>query len=372
MMGAIRRRIDAFWGSGESAITLPPMDGALRPNSRLDESEVLAQLDAPDNLATDGACVFLSRGSDILAFVPGAQAGGGPDSFPFASFSDTISCIAAHPSGQLAVGLDDGRIVIHGGKWNGTALTRLGDLDVRCPTAMAFLDETTLVVCLGSQQNAPSDWKRDLMERNQSGSVWQIDIPSKRAVRLADGLGYPYGVSLAKDGRIIVAEAWRHRLIAISRDAAPALVLGDLPGYPSRLAPGFAGGHWLAVFAPRRQMVEFVLREAGYRKRMMREIPQQYWMAPALRSGDSFREPLQGGAVKQLGTLKPWAPTRSYGLLLRLNDMYQPVDSLHSRADGRRHGITSALDLGDHVLVTSKGGNAVLKLDPALSSELGQ
>jgi hypothetical protein len=61
-----------------------------------------------------------------------------------------------------------------------------------------------------------------------------------------------------------------------------------------------------------------------------------------------------------MGMLKPWAPTRSYGLVVRLDRDLQPVASFHSRADGKRHGIASCLVEGDRLLAASKGGNEVL------------
>ena len=88
------------------------------------------------------------------------------------------------------------------------------------------------------------------------------------------------------------------------------------------------------MFAPRSQLVEFVLREPAYRRRMMAEVPRPFWMAPKLRSGRSFYEPLQGGGVKHLGILKPWAPTLSCGLCVRLDRNCSSRASLHSRADG--------------------------------------
>ena len=138
------------------------------------------------------------------------------------------------------------------------------------------------------------------------------------------------------------------------------MLLDDLPGYPARLTAAGSGGFWLSVFAPRDQLVEFILQERPFCARMMNEVEPDYWMAPALVSGQTFLEPLQGGAIRQLGKLKPWAPSRSYGLLVRLNAHLQPVASFHSRADGRHHGITSAVEMSGRVVLTSKGGNAVI------------
>jgi hypothetical protein len=95
---------------------------------------------------------------------------------------------------------------------------------------------------------------------------------------------------------------------------------------------------------------------------MVSEIDPDYWIAPALANGRSFLEPIQGGALKQMGVLKPWAPSRSYGLVIKLNDDFEPTLSLHSRADGSRHGTASVLEHSETLFVASKGGNVVLGL----------
>jgi hypothetical protein len=111
------------------------------------------------------------------------------------------------------------------------------------------------------------------------------------------------------------------------------------------------------------------LREPQFRQRMMREIDPRFWVAPSLHYARDYREPLQAGAIKQLGELKPWAPSRSYGLIVGLDPDFTPARSFHSRADGKRHGITSCLERGDRLLLTSKGGNAILSLEQARNGE---
>jgi hypothetical protein len=145
-------------------------------------------------------------------------------------------------------------------------------------------------------------------------------------------------------------------------NGAQEIVLDKLPGYPARLASDGDGGAWLCLFAPRNRLIEFVLQEDAYRADMMREIARDYWIAPALSSGAAFLEPLQCGGVKTMGIHKPWSPTRSYGLVVRLDRTLRPVSSFHSRANGRRHGITSVVEVDGRVLATSKGGNAILRL----------
>ena len=348
--------LDLFRGK---AVTIPPMDGALRPDTALDGADVVTELRAPDNLCFDGARVLFSSGAELLALT-GASAA----PVPVHRFDAEIAALAA-ADGHLAVALADGRILLGDGRAAPVPLSL--DAQLNCPTALAFGRDGALYLCNGSDRHAPADWVVDLMERGASGSVWRIAPGSGRAERLAGGLAYPNGILLDEAGGCaIVAESWRHRLLALPLPGgAPAPVLSKLPGYPARLAPAAGGGAWLALFAPRNRLIEFVLLEDEYRADMMRDVPREYWIAPTLASGRSFLEPLQCGGVKTMGIHKPWSPSRSYGLVARLDAAMQPVASLHSRANGRRHGITSVVERAGRLLATARGGDALLGIDLA-------
>jgi hypothetical protein len=174
-----------------------------------------------------------------------------------------------------------------------------------------------------------------------------------------------------KDGRgLAVAESWRHRLVGIpAHGGGVTPILGKLPGYPARPGPAADGGAWLALFAPRNRLIEFILLEDAYRADMMREVPRECWIAPALASETSFLEPLQCGGVKTMGIHKPWSPSRSYGLVVKLDADLQPIASFHSRANGTRHGVTSVAEIAGRVLAASKGGDIIL--DIGQSSAMG-
>jgi hypothetical protein len=102
---------------------------------------------------------------------------------------------------------------------------------------------------------------------------------------------------------------------------------------------------------------------------MIAEVDPEFWIAPALSSGRSFKEPLQAGGVIRLGIHKSWAPTRSYGLLARLDAALTPLWSGHSRADGKRHGITSLVEVDGSLLATSKGKGEVIAITHTTPSE---
>jgi hypothetical protein len=360
MIAALRRAVDAWRGGGPQAVTVPPMDGALRPNQAIEEAPVLLTIEAPDNLCDDGGRILFSSRSSVLEL---RLAGDAASAALIETFDPTITALAAHPGGGAAIALNDGRVVLRGGAHGGKTLSQVGDRPIVCPTALLFADADTLLLALGSQQNPPERWKHDLMQGNASGSVWRVDLAGGTASCLGDRLAYPYGLLQAADGAVIVSESWRNQLIRLSPGAKPAAQLTDITGYPARLCAAQSGA-WLAVFAPRSQLIEFVLREKDYRDQMMAEIPEELWIAPSIAATRSFLEPLQGGALKQLGILKPWAPTRSYGLLIRLDGSFEPRASLHSRADGRRHGITSCIELDGRLLATSKGGDAIVAMPP--------
>lgn len=347
--------LDLFRGK---AVTIPPMDGAFRPNTALDEADVVLEVGAPNNLAFDGVQLLFSSGGDVLSLVRGGDAPERVEQLPA-----TVTAMATGPERALAIACDDGTIVIDGGRHADKKLTPASLGNLACPTALAFDGADHLLVAQGSARHRATDWAVDLMEKNAAGSLWRVDLESGAAQRLAGNLAFPYGI-LIQGERVVVAESWRHRLIAIPRGGgAPQPLLTKLPGYPARLSPASDGGAWLALFAPRNRLIEFVLLENDYRTAMMREIDRPNWIAPALASGASFLEPLQSGGVKTMGIHKPWSPSRSYGLVVRLDAALQPVASYHSRANGRRHGITSVIEAGGQVLAASQGGNAILAID---------
>jgi hypothetical protein len=354
------RALDIIRGK---AITIPPMDGALRPNTALDEAPLLLAVEQPDNLAWIDDRLVFSTGGKAMAIDPAA-----PGSVPetLVEFPAAISALAGRPAGGSAVALDNGEIRIWDAQGAETTLEGIGPHSLKCPTALLFRDQDTLIVCQGSQSVPPSGWARDLMQKGSTGSVWRLELKSGKQTCLASGLAFPHGV-LTRGDELIVSESWRHRLIALSaeRPGRPRVVLANLPGYPSRLSPSGDSGAWLCLFAPRNRLIEFILQEDNYRAAMLADVEPRFWIAPALATRQSFLEPLQCGGVTTMGISKAWAPTRSYGLLVRLDRDMQPVASHHSRSNGRRHGITSAIEVSGHVIAASRGGDAIVGMNAA-------
>src|SRR5204863_8992266 len=131
------------------AVTIPPMDGALRPNTALDEAHIMKSCEEPDNIVSVAGELIYSSGRDIFAMNNGK---------PIASFDSAITAIAANSSGTVAVGLNAGGIVFHKGK--------ASPLDgFNCPTALAFDGANSLYICNGSDTHSASEWAADLMRK---------------------------------------------------------------------------------------------------------------------------------------------------------------------------------------------------------------
>jgi hypothetical protein len=365
----LRKLADGLHWRDRSVVTIPPMDGAFRPNTLLDSAQVLVHVDAPDNLIIDAGRILFSSGHSVLT-LPEATGERSVAPVSVVQFDHQIACLAARPGGGFAAGLENGRIVLADCLGQEIPSAGMTLAELVCPVAMSFADANTLYVCAGSRQNPPSEWKRDLMQRNASGSIWRIDVTDSRTCRLACDLAFPFGVILIETGSILVSESWRHRLITIAADGtqSPRPVLANLPGYPARLAAASGGGFWLSIFAPRNRLTEFVLRESRYRIDMLRDVDPEHWVGPRLATGRSFLEPLQCGSVRSMGMLKPWSPSASYGLIVRLDSRYRPVQSFHSRAGGLHHGTTSCLEAAGRLIVTSKGGNSILSIKLPLAA----
>jgi hypothetical protein len=354
--------LDHVFGRGKWAVTVPSLDGPLVPNQKLEEAERFASLPEVDNLVATERGIIASSGAKLVCYDMTGSAE------TLADLDHPVGALA-YAQGMLAVGLDGWGLVIRGGIHDGRKVQGEGGQAFGCITALAFLDSDVLLLANGSQKVGAGGWRRDLMEKGDSGSVWKLDLGTGQVERLAAGLAWPAGIGTNGSHRIYVTETWRHRVLSIDlKSGGITTALEHLPAYPARIAPASSGGYWLTFYSVRNQLVEFILREETYRSRMLAEVPEGFWMAPGLASFLSHHEPMQGSQRRQLGVLKPYAATRSYGLVVNCDSNMKPLFSYHSRADGAAHGTVAACEFGQELFVASRGGGKILRL-PCVASK---
>ncbi len=353
MISALKAFTDRLLGRGDATITVPSFDGALKPNQILEKAETIGQFEAPEDIATDGKALYIADGTAILRL-------DGTATTEVRRFDRIISALCCLPDGGMAVALDGREVRVFATPLAPSAAMTFADPSMNAINALSPGSDGTLIATDGSTARPYRRWVHDLMERGRTGRVLGLDIAAKRVRTIASGLHYAFGVCAAGD-ELFVSESWRHRLLAISPDGSRRTILDNLPVYPSRLSSAASGGFWLTAFAARTQLVEFVLRENAYRRRMITEIDPEYWIAPKLKSGQSFLEPMQGAHIKTMGVVKPWAPPRSYGLVIRLNADGTPLYALHSRVDGVNHGVVAAVEMDGSLFALAKGPGRLLR-----------
>ena len=363
MIGRVLDWKERLLGRGDASITVPVFDGALKSNNILEDAPVFAALESPEDLASDGDALYVAEGAVVLRYDI-AAAESGNTAREVHRFDRPVTALACLRGGGLAVALGGREVRIVGGPHDGRRWEAVGASKLNAVNAIAVAEDGRLLVTDGSLEHPVDDWRHDLMALGRSGRVFELQPADGSARLLASGLAYAFG-ACAAGPEVWVSESWSHRVRALADGRRGHAVTDSLPGYPSRLSPAAGGGFWLTCFTLRTQLVEFVLREHAYRKRMLAEIEPQYWIAPALNSGNTFLEPMQGAQLKMMGVVKPWAPPRSYGLVIRLDGAGLVRYSLHSRFDGKHHGVVAAVECGCNLFVLAKGCRKVLRLSIA-------
>lgn len=346
---------DYLLGRRDAAVTVPPFDGALKFNQHLEEATVFAELDDLEDIASNGRDLFVAQGQRVLRYRDRLAT-------EEARFEERVTALCVSPEDVIAVALDGRSVRLVGGPhdgrtWNAAAGTRFHSVNATVATPSG-----NLLVTDGSQTQSFDHWCQDLMTRGCTGRLIEIETNSGETREVATGTAYAFGACATPQGETWMCESWRHRIICVRGARAGSAVLDSLPAYPSRITPAEGGGFWLTAFVARTQLVEFVLRENAYRRRMMEEIDPRYWIAPKLSSGQTFLEPMQGAHIKTMGVLKPWAPPTSYGLVIRLSPEGEPIYSLHSRSGGHNHGIVAAAECNGELYVIAKGSRRILRL----------
>jgi len=337
------------------SLSISVFDGALKPNNLLEEADTLVENAGFSDLVVGAENRLLAACGTAVVEISTAG-----DLIDVAQFGEAVTALTELADGRLAVGLGD-KVVIGAGTGTETTVDTVADRKLTAVTALYAAPDGRLLVCDGSRSYGCEDWAWDLMGKKRDGRLIAIDPKGGDAQVLASGLGYAFGAFASDETGVLVSETWNHRVSQMS-DKGVRPAIDRLPGYPSRFAPAPNGGFWLSLFCSRTQLVEFVLKEDDYRSEMMETIDPRYWISPSFGSGKDYLEPLQGGGVKQMGILKPWAPPRSYGLLVRFDANLAPQYSLHSRVGGKNHGICAVAQVGDTLYALAKGSGRILKI----------
>lgn len=327
------------------------LEGMLGPNGLLDDAAGMA-VEAPDALCVgaDGRLLF-SSGVRVMAL---RAWGGEPETW--AIFDAPVTALCQGQDGLVAVGLAGGRLAvldISGQPVDGWSLPA-GRVRSVVDCVFRSDDELLLVDCgygAGDDLLALAAWddeaRGQLVALHRSGETRVVTA----------GLHCPMGVSLDPQGKTLVSLLERASVV----DASGKVAQGGYPGYIGRLRRT-ASGYVLACLSRRDPLIEFLKTERGFVAEMKAKIAPRHWIGPRTDPEFSHDFPIELGATRLFGEVKPWAPSFSYGLLIEMDADLMPVGSAQSRANGKRHAICDVALWNGELIAVSKASGEILNL----------
>lgn len=343
---ALKEFINPAWVRHPS---VPPLEAGLRPNERLDSSRVVVgHLEIDDMAQLRDGRVALTHGPQVLIYRDGEVQD------LLATMDGRVTALAALGDRLVAAVTGVGLVNI-----DSSGLHSILDSAERyrsCVTALHMASDGSLYAAIGSDDYTVEQWKHALVTRDRSGSIVRVKDGNAVARRLA----WPAGICGDAEGDLVVSEMNAHSIRHFSLSTGTrSTVLSNLPAYPGRITADGSG--WLVAFPyVRNRLSELLLEERKFVDEMTKTIDPDDWMVPSLSNDNPFTSALQLGQLRVLGTLKPWAPARSYGLVAQLDQGGRFSVSYHSRVDGLQHGVTSAVNIGEGLLVSARGSRNLL------------
>jgi hypothetical protein len=327
------------------------LEGVLGPNGRLDEADAMP-IAAPEAICVNSAGELLaSSGSEVFRI---RHWGEKPELW--GRFDVPVSALAASEGGRVAVGLAGGRIVVR----DASGRDLPGWTPTSCPHAVVdclFLSEDELAVVdhgYGPDEPILSIAPWDPVER---GRLLGVSRSGETRV-IAAGLHCPMGVALGPNGALVLTEFDRARVV----EASGRVLQAGYPAYLGRIRK-IDDGYGLACLSRRDALIEFLKTEPEFVTRMKARIEPKHWISPRIVPEFTHEFPIELGATRLFGEIKPWAPSFSYGLLIETDAAMMPVDSAHSRANGTRHAISDVVSWSGALIAVSRGSGVILKLD---------
>lgn len=156
------------------------------------------------------------------------------------------------------------------------------DLDI-APDGRVFFSEATI-------RYEMHEWQIDSLEGRGNGRIICYDPRTGQTRTVLKNLVFPNGVCMGPDGQsILFAESWACRISRYWFDGPKKgkleIVIPDLPGYPDNINRASDGNYWIAIMGMRGPAFDLAMRSPGFRKRMVKRLPQDEWLSPNINVG---------------------------------------------------------------------------------------
>ncbi len=235
-----------------------------------------------------------------------AHIGGRPLGMQFDRDENLIVCVAGmgvygvRPNGEVFKVTDETNRTWY--KLNDDLRLRMADdLDIAPDGKIYFSDCTTRYEMTTNTL--------DIIESRPNGRLVCYDPATKVTRTIINQFYFPNGVCVSHDGRSLLiastslCKVFRHWLAGPSRGKTEVLI-DELPGNPDNINRASDGNYWLALVGIRTPTFDLAARNPGFRLRMVKQVPADEWLAPALNHGCVLKFDEEGEALESW-----WDPT---------------------------------------------------------------
>lgn len=327
------------------------LEGVLGPNTFLDDAAGM-KVDAPQALCpVSDDLLLLSSGKAVLAL-----SGWGASPEPWCVFDHQVTALCASPDGAVGVGLADGSFTVRDRA--GQPLKGWGQ-----PTGIAsvsdciFVSEDEIAIVDNGYPSGNDMLSLASWDDTARGQVVSINR-NGGSRQQAGGLHCPMGIARDANGELVVSLLERACVVDLSGKVRQS----GFPAYLGRIRNAGAG-YLLSCLSRRDPLIEFLKTEKEFVAEMKASIDPQHWISPRANPEFSHDFPIELGATRLFGEIKPWAPSFSYGLVIAADSTFVPTGSAHSRANGARHAIVDAVSWNGRVIALSRASGELLSFE---------
>lgn len=149
----------------------------------------------------------------------------------------------------------------------------------------------------------------DILEARPNGRLVGYDPATKKTWTVINHFYFPNGICVSHDGKSVLiastslCKIFRHWLEGPKKGTTEVLI-DHLPGNPDNINRASDGTYWLALVGIRTPTFDLSMRKPGFRRRMVKQVPTDEWLAPGLNHGCVLRFNEQGQALESW-----WDPT---------------------------------------------------------------
>jgi ribose transport system permease protein len=285
-----------------------------QPNRRITgaQSIGLGVVEGPEDVVvgSDGTAYCGDRRGLIWKFE-------GPDY----SYGTVFCRVGGHPLG-LAIDADDNVVVCVGGmglysiNQQGVAIalaTRVkrsrtslrDDSAIRLADDLDIAPDGKIYFSDASTRFDAAQYFLEIFEARPNGRVLCYDPTTQETTTAVKNCSFPNGICVSHDGRsILIASTVLCRVDRLWIDGPDKgklePFLTDLPGHPDNINRASDGTYWMAFAAMRSPAFDLALRSPDFRRRMLKELSLDDYLAPNLNTSCVFKVTEAGEVLESL------------------------------------------------------------------------